>query len=322
MGIRDFMETHYRHFNARETREAAQAWVDHLEGGGKMFLALAGAMSTGELGISLASMIREKRVHAISVTGANVEEDLYSLLARPEYKLIPGYRDLTPRQETELFESGLNRVTDVCIPERVMYQLDDWFKDEWKRTEEAGERRRPFEFVSAIIDSGVMERHYQNPPEHSWVLAAHEMKIPVWVPGWEDSTSGSSFASEIMRGFLKDHRTVKTGTEQLQEIGEWYRAQSKEGIPVGFFQIGGGIAGDFAICAVPMLIQDLKEKDIPFWSYFCQIGDATTSYGSYSGAVPNEKITWGKLGEKTPRFMIQSDASLVAPLIFGYVLDE
>jgi deoxyhypusine synthase len=216
----------------------------------------------------------------------------------------------------------LNRVTDVCIPERVMYQLDDWLKDEWKKAEDLGERRRPFEFVSGIIESGVMEEHYQNPPEHSWVLAAHEMKIPVWVPGWEDSTSGSSFASEIMRGFLKSHRTVKTGTEQLQEVGEWYRAQSKEKIPIGFFQIGGGIAGDFAICAVPMLIQDLKEKDIPFWSYFCQIGDSTTSYGSYSGAVPNEKITWGKLGEETPRFMIQSDASLVAPLIFGYVLDE
>jgi deoxyhypusine synthase len=91
---------------------------------------------------------------------------------------------------------------------------------------------------------------------------------------------------------------------------------------VGFFQIGGGIAGDFAICAVPTLIQDKKRDDVPFWGYFCQISDAATSYGGYSGAVPNEKITWGKLDVETPKFMIQSDATIVAPLIFGYVLGD
>ena len=39
-----------------------------------------------------------------------------------------------------------------------------------------------------------------------------------------------------------------------------------------------------------------------------------------SGAVPNEKITWGKLGIDTPRFIIESDATIVAPLIFASVL--
>ncbi len=88
---------------------------------------------------------------------------------------------------------------------------------------------------------------------------------------------------------------------------------------VGFFQIGGGIAGDFPICVVPMLEQDL-ERDTPLWGYFCQISDSTTSYGSYSGAVPNEKITWGKLDGNTPKFIIESDATIVAPLVFAYVL--
>jgi deoxyhypusine synthase len=36
--------------------------------------------------------------------------------------------------------------------------------------------------------------------------------------------------------------------------------------------------------------------------------------------VPNEKITWGKLGVKTPKFIIESDATIVAPLIFAHVL--
>ena len=104
----------------------------------------------------------------------------------------------------------------------------------------------------------------------------------------------------------------------MERLANWYQEQASKG-PIGFFQIGGGIAGDFPICVVPMLIQDLKQ-DVPFWSYFCQISDAVTSYGGYSGAVPNEKITWYKLSEAAPKFMIQSDASIVAPLIFAYVL--
>jgi deoxyhypusine synthase len=71
-----------------------------------------------------------------------------------------------------------------------------------------------------------------------------------------------------------------------------------------------------------MLHQDLEEAGSPLWGYFCQISDSTTSYGSYSGAVPNEKITWGKLGASTPNFIIESDATIVAPLIFAWVLGD
>jgi deoxyhypusine synthase len=104
----------------------------------------------------------------------------------------------------------------------------------------------------------------------------------------------------------------------MQFLAGWYRENGSNGI--GFFQIGGGIAGDFPICVVPMMIQDLEWEEIPFWAYFCQISDSTTSYGSYSGAVPNEKITWGKLSVDTPKYIIESDASIVAPLIFAQLL--
>ncbi len=89
----------------------------------------------------------------------------------------------------------------------------------------------------------------------------------------------------------------------MSYLAKYYTEEAgKDGI--GFFQIGGGIAGDFPICVVPMLYQDMEQTDTPFWSYFCQISDSTTSYGSYSGAVPNEKITWGKLDINTPKFII------------------
>jgi deoxyhypusine synthase len=148
-------------------------------------------------------------------------------------------------------------------------------------------------------------------------MAAAEKNIPVIVPGWEDSTCGNFFASHCIEGRTKPN-AMKSGIEYMMYLSDWYLNNSDNG--VGFFQIGGGIAGDFPICVVPMIEQDLGKSDVPLWSYFCQISDSTTSYGSYSGAVPNEKITWGKLGIDTPKFIIESDATIVAPLIFAYLL--
>ena len=122
-----------------------------------------------------------------------------------------------------------------------------------------------------------------------------------------------------IKGHIKDLSGVKSGLEMMESLITWYRENTKSN-GIGFFQIGGGIAGDFPICVVPLIQQDLKE-DVKLWSYFCQISDSTTSYGSYSGAVPNEKITWGKLGSDMPSFIIESDATIVAPLIFQYVLE-
>ena len=320
--IRDFMNRHFRHFNAREAREAADGWIRHLDEGGKMFVTLAGAMSTAELGISLSEMIRQDKLHGICCTGANLEEDLFNLVAGDEYRMLPNYRDLTPEQEGELLAGGWNRVTDCAIPETVMRSIDFAILEHWKRAEAENRSGSPWEFVCELVKEDRLAPHYQRNPDDSWVLAAQKHNVPVWVPGWEDSTLGNVFASYLIRGILSDHATVKSGTEQMAELAEWYRDRSKEGTSVGFFQIGGGIAGDFAICVVPLLIQDCFEAETPFWGYFCQISDAATSYGGYSGAVPNEKITWGKLAPETPTFMIQSDASLVAPLIFAYVLDR
>ncbi|HSM61106.1 MAG TPA: deoxyhypusine synthase family protein [Longimicrobiales bacterium] len=323
--IRDFMDHHYKHFNAREAVWAARAYEEHLARGGKMMVTLAGAMSTGELGVILSRMIREAKVHAISCTGANLEEDVFNLLANQEFEIIPSWRELSAADEKALYDRGMNRVTDTCIPETVMRHLEKRLVKAWCAAAEAGERRTPAEFLFQVLDDPTLAEHFQIDPAHSWMLAAKEAGIPVWAPGWEDSTTGNIFAANVMMGNVAQHTCVKTGTEQFQELIEWYVANhgAEEGRPsVGFFQIGGGIAGDFAICAVPCMIQDLR-MDVPFWGYFAQITDAQASYGGYSGAPANEKITWGKLeGADTPRFNINSDASIVAPLVFAYVLGD
>lgn len=318
--ISKFLETHFRHFNAAALVDAAKAYRDLTNNkNGKMFLAMAGAMSTAELGISLAEMIRQDKISAISCTGANLEEDLYNLVAHNHYKRIPHYRDLTPEQELELLNQHLNRVTDTCIPEEAAFRvLEKTINAYWIEAKKNRESHFPHEYLYRSLKEGKFRGSYQIPPEHSWLLAAAEKNLPLFVPGWEDSTLGNNFAASCMRE--EAHPSViKGGAEYMVSLAKWY-LETSEKHPIGFFQIGGGIAGDFPICVVPMLWQDLR-REVPYWSYFCQISDSTTSYGSYSGAVPNEKITWGKLSIDTPKFIVESDATIVAPLLFAYVLD-
>jgi deoxyhypusine synthase len=295
--ISNFIEKYYLHFNSAALVDAAKGYEDQLNKGAKMLVSLAGAMSTAELGKIFSEMIRQDKVQIISCTGANLEEDIMNLVAHSHYKRIPNYRDLTPQEEWDLLEKGLNRVTDTCIPEHEAFRrLQEHIYKIWKEAEDAGERYLPHEYMYKMLLSGVLEEYYEIDLKDSWMYAAAEKNLPIVCPGWEDSTMGNIFASYVLKGELKA-TTMKSGIEYMT------------------------FAGDFPICVVPMLYQDMERTDTPFWSYFCQISDSTTSYGSYSGAVPNEKITWGKLDINTPKFIIESDATIVAPLIFAYLLD-
>jgi deoxyhypusine synthase len=325
--ISRYLAHHYRHFNAAALLDSAKGYETHLKAGGKMLVTLAGAMSTAELGLSLAEMIRRDKVHAIVCTGANLEEDIFNLVAHDYYERVPHYRDLTADDEQALLNRHMNRVTDTCIPEgEAMRRIEAAVAEEWVAADRSGQRFFPHEFMYKILRSGKLKKSYQIDPKNSWMLAAAEKNLPIIVPGWEDATLGNMYAGRVITGEIKNVHTVRTGIEYMTWLADWYTKTAKslkngEG-SIGFFQIGGGIAGDFPICVVPMLHQDLGRTTVPLWGYFSQISDSTTSYGSYSGAVPNEKITWGKLGAKTPKFIVESDATIVAPLIFAWVLGQ
>jgi deoxyhypusine synthase len=343
MEISRFLTRHYRHFNAASLVDAADAYDTHLEAGGRMLVTLAGAMSTAELGLSLAEMIRCGKVHAICCTGANLEEDVFNLVAHDSYARVPHWRNLTPEDEKSLERRGMNRVTDTCIPEEEAFRrIEGPLSELWRAAARDGTRRFPHEYLYELIRSEALRPSYQIDPADSWLVAAAEADLPIFVPGWEDSTLGNVFAAHVITGSVKRFDVVKSGPETMARLADWYCrttlgtslaeapelppeaigsavGPAQEGAAVGFFQIGGGIAGDFPICVVPMIRQDLA-RAVPYWGYFCQISDSTTSYGSYSGAIPSEKITWGKLDVDTPTFVIESDATIVAPLIFAKVL--
>lgn len=301
-------------------KDAAHAYKAHVDRGGGMLVTLAGAMSTAELGLSLAEMIRQDKVHAICCTGANLEEDLFNLVAQKHYERIPHYRELNAQDEQALLNRRLNRVTDTCIPEaEAMRRIEAAVASEWTAADRANIRAFPHEFLYRLVQNGTLKESYQIDPVDSWMCAAAERNLPLFVPGWEDSTLGNMYAAHCLKGSITNVHTVRSGLEYMMNLADWYTDRTRNS-SLGFFQIGGGIAGDFPICVVPMLRQDLRRDQVPLWGYFCQISDSTTSYGSYSGAVPNEKITWEKLGVATPKFVIESDATIVAPLIFAYVL--
>jgi len=316
--IHDFILANYRNFNSRATRDGMLAYWRHVRAGGKMFWAVAGAMSSAQLGITMAPAIRAGLIHGLSVTGANLEESLFRLVAHRSYKDFPDYRYLTKQDDTRILEERMRRVTDTSIPEDEAFRaVEKYVVPMWKRATERGERRFWHEYFYELVTT-IPPDLYEGNPDECWLLAAARAGLPIVVPGHEDSTFGNIFASYVKTGECSPS-IVKSGIEYMAAFYDQYRTLS-EGAGVGFFQIGGGIAGDFPICVVPSIKYDLQEPVKP-WAYFCQISDSTTSYGSYSGATPNEKITWDKLTEETPMFVIESDATIVAPLITTALLE-
>lgn len=311
----------FHNFNARQMKDATFAFKKHLDSGGKMFLAMGGAMSSAQIGITLAPMIKEKKIHAISCTGANLEESIFRLVAHNSYKDYPDYRYLTKEDDQRILERGERRVTDTSIPEEEAFRVvEPIILKKWKEAEAKGERYFPHEYFYQILLSGELEEYYEGNPETCWLLEAAKNNLPIVVPGWEDSTLGNIFAGYCKNNEVKSS-VMKTGVEYMMNLYDVYQELSKDGPGLGFFQIAGGISGDFPICVVPSIKYDLK-KEVRPWGYFCQISDSTTSYGSYSGATPNEKITWDKLTKDTPMFVIESDATIVAPIIFEAILDR
>ena len=312
MSVRDFIENNYRHFNSGVLADCASSLRSFLEQDGRLMVTLAGAMSTAEIGRTLAPAIKAQRVHAICCTGANLEEDLFGLLARSRYESIDDWRQLTAQDETGLLERGMNRVTDVAIPEtEAIRAVEGPLMALWEDAEAAGDSRFPHEFLYDLLLHGNLE--FDGNPEHSWLMAAADANLPIFTPGWEDSTLGNILAARVLDCSLKGPGIVKGGLEAMQALADWYREDDS---PTGMLQVGGGIAGDFAISVVPMLRQDAK-VDVPLWAWFAQISESRPSYGGYSGAPPNEKISWGKISEDTPRFVIESDATIVLPLLLA-----
>jgi deoxyhypusine synthase len=316
--IYNFIINNYHHFNSGSLKDALVSYDEHLKKGGRMFWAMAGAMSSARLGISIAPAIKKGLIHGMSVTGANLEESLFRLVAHSHYQNFKNYRYFSLEDDTKILNKGHRRVTDMSIPEDEAFRkVENIIVPMWKKASENNERKFWHEYFYDLILS-LDSAAFEGSDSECWLLEASKKNLPLVVPGFEDSTFGNIFASYVKKGEISA-QIVKSGIEYMVNFYDEYQELS-DGVGIGFFQIGGGISGDFPICVVPSIKYDLGHEVRP-WAYFCQISDSTTSYGSYSGATPNEKITWDKLTKDTPMFVIESDATIVVPLILQALLE-
>ncbi len=315
------------HTNGGATLQAALWLKNHLDNGGKLVVTIAGALSSFQIGTMLAELIRKNKVHLVSATGANHEESYYRYVAHSHYAYIPRYTELTPRQEAELRDAGLRRITDTFLPEDESVRImEPHLLKMWQEAEKKRQSFFPHEYFRRLFAEKLIKPDKQANPHDCWTYAAFEKNIPIVVPGFEDSTMGNIFASYTYGGAHKrkndiilDPGVMKSGLEYFHLMYDWYMKESKTA-PIAFLQLGGGIAADFPICVVPSLKHDLRLPKVRDWAGFIEIGSSPMSYGSYSGAGGKEKITWDKLSTESYYQIIQSDATLAFPWIAAVLL--
>jgi len=359
MNIREFVDTYYLHYNAGELKRACKSLTSFMDEGNKLFVAIGGAFSTSQGAKYLAEAIRQNKVHAISCTGANIEEDLFNLVGRKDYIAVPNHAYSTPEENLQFRLKGFNRVTDTCFDDTMIVgKIEDKIFKLWRRDTLLSEypdsknyKKYWHEYFYELLLSGVLVDKYQIDPKDCWVLAAAEKNIPLYVPGAEDSTLGNAFAKYVIDGRVSNN-VIKNGIDYMIHLVKWYkdnaRIEENATLPkyvkddyelmkklseqvngvsnvgkcdIGFLALGGGIASDFPICVLPMLHYDMDDWNMKHWSWYCQITESQESYGGFSGCTPVEKISWSKLQIDTPKFTINSDYTIVAPLLFGYLLN-
>jgi deoxyhypusine synthase len=315
------------HLNGGSTLQAALWLKEHLKNGGKLVVTLAGALSSFQVGVMLAELIRKNKVHLVSATGANHEESYYRYVAHSHYAYIPRYTELTPQQEAELRDAGLRRITDTFLPEDESVRImEPHLLKMWKEAEKKGQSFLPHEYFRRLFKEKLIKADPKANPQDCWAYAAFEKNVPIVIPGFEDSTMGNIFASYTYNGLHKpkgsthvNPSVMKTGLDYFHLMYDWYMKESKTA-PIAFLQLGGGISADFPICVVPSLKHDLGLHKIRDWAGFIEIGSSPMSYGSYSGAGGKEKITWDKLSTESYYQIIQSDVTVAFPWIAAVLL--
>ena len=319
--VGEIVESYCLHYNGGEFRRLCRAFATLLSDGGQIFLAMAGAFSTAECGKILAPLIRRGAVGGISCTGANLEEDVFRLVGHSRYIDLPGYQQLTRADDMALAESHNPRVTDSTIPEKYAMAKTEGPVDKlWKRAHAAGQRIFPHEPLYELLNTGAFVDAYEKDPAESWLYAAAQKHFPIVVPGWGDSTLGQVFMASVYTGEYPDSLIKGDIAYGAEILLPWIVTTMRDQkVPVGFLQLGGGIAGDYSICGVPCLKADAK-VDVPFWAAFGQITDAEETCGGYSGAKPSEKETWLKIDDGTPAAAVFGDYTTLLPFLVAYLL--
>lgn len=339
--VTSFLVSKKIHCNGGATVRSGLYLRQHLLNGGKMFLTMSGAGSSFQMGKTISELIRAGKVHGISVTGANMEESLYRYVAHSQYAYIPKYAKLTAEQEEELRTVGIRRITDTFLPEEESVRVVlDALMQLWTQAQEQGKSYLWHEYFFQLFERGLVQKDPEAREEDCWLFNAWKYKIPVYVPGWEDSTMGNIFTHACYTGehpFLAQYKleepiskdVVKRNFEYMHHIAERYMDTAKSDSRIAFLQLGGGIAADFPICVVPHIKHDFlaeepdatKDASVQPWACFVEINSGDMSYGSYTAAGYDEKITWDKFAPGSFGQQIHGDYTVIFPDIAALIMN-
>ncbi len=337
--VTNFLVKTKLHCNAGKVTEAGFFLKQHCDDGGTIFVSMSGAGSTFQMGKTLAKLISEGKVGGLSVTGANLEESLYRYIAFSEYAYIPRYAELTKHEEQELAEAGLRRITDTFLPEDESVRIIlPKMRKLWEKAQREGKSYFWHEYFFQLFEHNLIKADPATSAEDCWLYQAWKHKVPVYVPGAEDSTMGNIFAQLCYKGkdkFLSKYKEkkplslsiIKHSFEYMHHLAETYMKIATKRA-VAHLQLGGGIAADFWICVIPHLKKDylwrkpikFQAKTIPALKGFIEVSSAPTSQGSYTGAGGNEKITWEKLNTESFSLRIDADYTTVLPDLAAIIL--
>ena len=312
-------------YNAKRLAEACHLFKSMLDGNSTVCLTLAGAMTPVGMGGGIIKMMEKGFVDWIVTTGANTYHDLHFA-----YQL-PVHQGDQCADDNELAEHDVVRIYDVYIDmQRTLIAQDNIIQALTGKAVE--DNKFPAKFSTAYyyktLGEGVWETAKN--PDRSFIASASKNKVPVFVPGFADSSVGMGtsylpiLANRNSGSFDLDPEDFvdPSPTMDVLESAAIVHDSMIHDISRGVIEVGGGVPKNFLQQTGPMISQIIG-MECPGENYVIQVTVDRPDTGGLSGATINEGKSWGKIprageGNVVPYL----DATVGIPIIFAYALEN
>jgi len=246
-------------------------------------MAIAGPMVPGGLRELVSDLISGRRIHALTMTGANVTHDLIEALGHRHEIGAEGSDD------RKLSRRGLHRIYDLYVSQRAINALEKFtHKAASKIPEDMRRNIAPWELLREIGSQ------IKDPASILWNAA--QSKVPIFCPGLHDSMFGIDLWTfgQLNTLYINPMRDFSRIVELTYE--------SKK---IGLVILGGGMPKHFTLLAntfrggLDAAIQFTMDRPEP---------------GGLSGAPLDEAVSWGKIKPNSRTATVIGDAATLFPM--------
>ncbi|MHA1304569.1 MAG: deoxyhypusine synthase [Candidatus Heimdallarchaeaceae archaeon] len=282
-------------FGPGRIAEAIDIYTTMLKDKATVFLGLAGALVPGGMRNVITDMIRNKMVDVIVTTGANATHDLIESFGGKHVKGV------TYVSDEELRNKSIDRIYDAFVSDESFMLLEDNIQPILqeifnKYKNEHNQLILPTYKLMSYIGERISD-------SHSFVRAAYENDVPIFIPAFGDSILGlQTWLFSQMNRVLIDVMGDLTKIQQLARDAE----------KAGTFFLGGGVPKNY--------IFQSRLMSPKTYEYAIQITMDRVETGGLSGASLDEAISWGKTSSRSKMVTVVADVTIALPLIFAGTL--